>query len=493
MSNTLPKSGHKTGGITDNTQQPFKGIPDAVIIRIPGAITLQDGSIFLTADMRYSAWIEAGGIDTVAALSKDGGKTWNYCWPIYFPDSTDSGHTCACTAIDSICVQGPDGTLFVAANVSPTGISCVTDPGFIAPKVGRGYRNINGKERLVLTPCWDNAFTAPAEDDGTLYPYYVDDIGEDGYAPVRHRADHTPTDWVVDDALNLYRAADHTPLTQEQYTAGQHNGTLVQQNVFFKDSVLHVFNTQYLWLASSRDGGTTWSHRIMESIKRADEREARHGTGHGIVTADDTILLPAYVCYERGDDAGGATVTLFFSKDGGETWQRPVENVSYIPGCRCFNECETVQLADGTLRTFLRSDASNECKIFYVDAAWDAATQNYIFSTPQILDITANNSCKMSAIVYSQKIDGCQALLVSYPTAPTAQRNDGKILTFLMREHNEMELAYTYDCPQFWSNPSFGYSNMTELPDGRVGIFYEPTAHFVQVPIEEIAPGAIIG
>ncbi|MBQ8684203.1 MAG: exo-alpha-sialidase [Clostridia bacterium] len=491
MQPSLPKSGHKVGPDTYIADRPFAEVPDAVIIRIPGAITLQNGSIFLTADMRYSAWTEAGGIDIVAALSEDGGQTWHHSWPIYFPDSTDSGYTCACTAIDSMCVQGPDGTVFVAANVSPTGISCVTDPGFIDPGVGRGYVAIDGVQRLVLTARWEDAFTAPSADDGTRYCYYVGDYQGD-FAPVLCRADGTATSWVVDDALNLYTADDHTPLTQEQYTAGKKNGTLVQQNVFFRDAVLHVYNTQYLWLASSRDG-KNWRHRILESIKRENEREARHGTGHGIVTADGTVLLPGYVCYKRGDDAGGATVTFLYSKDNGETWQRPEQEVAFIPGTTCFNECETVELADGTLRTFLRSDGAAYHRILYADARWDAAANTYVFAQPVVTEVTANNSCKMSAITYSRPIDGCQAVLVSYPAAPTTQRNDGRIFTFLIREDNRMELAYTYDCPKFWPSPSFGYSNMTELSDGKIGLFYEPTAHFIQIPIEEICPGAQIG
>ncbi|MBQ9859985.1 MAG: exo-alpha-sialidase [Clostridia bacterium] len=482
----------RIGGVTDNAIQPFKGVPDADIIRIPGIIQLHNGDLFLSADMRYAAWTEAGGIDTVITRSTDGGKTWRYSWPIYFPDSTDSGKTCACTAIDSMCVQGPDGTIYLAANVSPTGISCVSDPGFINPKTGRSYVCINGVDRLVLTDSWDKAFTLPAEDDGTVYAYYVGDYA-DGYAPVLRRADGSATDWVVDDCLNIY-TADHRQLTQEQYSNGEKNGTLCQQNLLYKDSVLHVFNTQYLWLATSKNNGESWSHSLLAHLKKDSERELRHGTGHGITTADGTVVMPGYNCVEKGGDSAGASVLLLYTKDNGKTWHRSGNEVPLLPDALCYNECETVELADGTLRTFLRADGAKFKNMLYADAVWDEGKGNYFFSTPVKLDIEVNLCCKMSAIAYSRTINGWQAVLTSYPCAETSpSRDDGKIFLFLVKENNEMELFHAYDCPKHYPKPSFGYSNMTELQDGRVAIWYEPTNHIEYIPIEELAPDAVIG
>ena len=55
--------------------------------RIPGLITLQNGDLLATGDARWEEWNDGGGIDSIASVSSDNGKTWNYSFPIYFPDS----------------------------------------------------------------------------------------------------------------------------------------------------------------------------------------------------------------------------------------------------------------------------------------------------------------------------------------------------------------------------------------------------------------------
>lgn len=62
--------------------------------RIPTLISLRNGEesgeeerLFASADARWEEWNDGGGIDSMASVSGDGGETWNYSFPIYFPDS----------------------------------------------------------------------------------------------------------------------------------------------------------------------------------------------------------------------------------------------------------------------------------------------------------------------------------------------------------------------------------------------------------------------
>ena len=75
--------------------------------RIPAIITLENGDLIAAADARWGTWEDGGGLDTIASVSGDGGKTWNYSYPLYFPDSKRYGGRSATTIIGPGIVEGP--------------------------------------------------------------------------------------------------------------------------------------------------------------------------------------------------------------------------------------------------------------------------------------------------------------------------------------------------------------------------------------------------
>ena len=69
-------------------EQPFAtGTGGSRSFRIPAIITLENGDLVAAADARYETNGDGGGLDTIASVSSDGGNTWNYSYPLYFPDS----------------------------------------------------------------------------------------------------------------------------------------------------------------------------------------------------------------------------------------------------------------------------------------------------------------------------------------------------------------------------------------------------------------------
>lgn len=69
-------------------KQPFaEGTAGSQYFRIPAFIVTQKGNLLAAADARYSTTGDGGGLDTIASVSTDNGKTWNYSFPLYFPDS----------------------------------------------------------------------------------------------------------------------------------------------------------------------------------------------------------------------------------------------------------------------------------------------------------------------------------------------------------------------------------------------------------------------
>ena len=479
-------SGQQAGGTIVSKTNPLTGAGG--IVRIPSLMTLNNGNIFIASDIRYDDWYDGGGSDIIVSISEDG-EHWNYQFPLYFADSTDNGSPAAATFVDPTCIQGLDGTIYLEANACPTGYLAAKIDPFHRFLVGSGFVTIDGVDRIVLTTTYENACINPATDDGTVYPYYVGDLDANGYAPVLNRADHTPTQWAVDQVYNLYEVMDgeYLQLTQQQYTEEKPNGTIVQQNTFFRDSILHVYNTQYVWVATSKDNGATWSHKIW-NVKQGDEYSLQNGCGHGAVAPNGDIFLNFYACF----DSKPVEVCFLFSKDDGKTWQRSYNSIPAQHGNYCSDENVIIPLNDGTLRVFFRSDGSTVKTLQYCDAKWDEELQNYVFGDVVVTDVTANNSTKISGLHYSKTIDGAEAIMVSAPSDPNL-RAEGKIWTFLVRENNELELAYEWDCPHYNEPTSYGYSDMTELTDGSIAILYEPTYAYENPSIEEVCPGAVIG
>ena len=247
------------GNVTEG--QPFAaGTAGSENFRIPAMIVTKNGNLLAAADARYGTTGDGGGLDTIASVSEDGGQTWKYSFPLFFPDSNGYAGNTATTIIDPVLVQGEDGAVYCMADVNPTGVT--TMGGYTLPGEGTGYITVDGKERLALTDDYENVNTAPAADDTETYGYYVGDWDEQGYAPVISRANGSASTYAVDKWYNLYSvkggeyAAD---LTQAQVNDPN---TQIQQNAFYRDSSLHVYNTGYIMYAKSTDDGLTWGDQI---------------------------------------------------------------------------------------------------------------------------------------------------------------------------------------------------------------------------------------
>lgn len=83
----------------------------------------------------------------------------------------------------------------------------------------------------------------------------------------------------------------------------------------------------------------------------------------------------------------------------------------------------------------------------------------------------------MSAINYSQKVDGKDVILLSTPTASSGRRA-GKILVGVITDtgntgYDRYTVSWDYQYEIDLADYGFSYSCMTELPDHRIGILYE--------------------
>lgn len=176
--------------------EPFaSGTGGSKTFRIPGLICLENGDLVATADARWENSSDGGGLDTIASVSSDGGKTWNYSFPMYFADSKGYAGSRATTIIDPGVVEGPDGTVYCFADVNPTGSTTL----YKTIGVGTGYVTVNGGRYLALTQEYGNVETCPTDSDLTTYPYYIENLDENGFARILSRSDNSETGYGVDE------------------------------------------------------------------------------------------------------------------------------------------------------------------------------------------------------------------------------------------------------------------------------------------------------
>lgn len=432
--------------------------------RIPALIALQDGSLLATADARWETTGDGGGLDSIASVSTDGGNTWNYSFPLFFPDSDGYAGPSATTIIDPGVVEGPDGTIYFIADVNPTGSTTM----YKTIGTGTGYVTVdNGVDQgryLALTEDYGNVETEPSDDDLEKYPYYVGDLDEDGYALILRREDGSESGYGVDEWYNLYTVENGEfvdNLTQKQVNADVD----IQQNAFYRGSMFHVYSIDYLWVVTSKDGGMTWEHPrdLTDQIKRhTDEHALLVSPGQGITTSQGDIVIGFY---DHGVDEENAS--LVYSTDNGLTWERTEDMQRSQNGGFWTSENEVVELWDGTLRMFARNGQGRIC---YADITKNDEGGYTMDSTSVRTEASATSTCNVTAISYSKPIDGKQAILVACPTGGT--RAKGKIFTFLVEEDNSLTLYHTIDVPE--AETGFVYSCLTEMQDGTVALLWEP-------------------
>lgn len=465
---------------TASQDQPFDaGTLGSVNFRIPALVTLSDGTLVAAADARWDHTYDGKNVDTMVSVSDDGGKSWTTSLVNYFADTEDKENGAAASFIDP--ALAADGqTVYLLVDVFPGGVNLIDG----TCKTGTGYSE-NG---LMLS---NNA--------GRSYDYYVGDF-VNGYAPVVKEGG-TETGFAVNERYDLYTVSDDGVYTAVEYRKDDSygEGAYVPANVFYQNATFTVFPTSYLWLVKSEDGGLTWSDPQILNAQVKDDNESFYGVGpgRGLVTSNGDIY---FACYSHRNWKLGdlwlsniEKTSLIYSTDGGETWQHTddLADAGGGPDAHWSSEAQAVELDDGTIRVFFRNGRGTVC---YADLNADGS-----WSSPVSLESTMASigyqhicsTCQVSAIHYSQTIDGQEALLVSCPSVLDSRTN-GRIFVFTVNEDNTLTAAYSYQV----NTGTFQYSCLTELSDGSIGILYEDggaSITYKTIAMDAIAPGAVIG
>ena len=450
--------------------------------RIPAIITLQhqqdtskNGRLVTAIDARWNHAGDACGLDTLVSYSDDDGANWKYNFPNYFGDSVDTYAQYGTAFIDPVLVEDLNGTIYLMVDIWPGGVALNTAPN--RPAAATGYETINGTKRLVL-------YTAAPNASSTAYDYYVGDF-TNGYAPVYEpidSADDAFSGYYVDEYYYLYYTngsfAGKNPNNDKIYCQRLGaNNTWVQQNVFFYNATLHVRDASYLSIVTSTDGGETWGkpQMINDQVRTGADRFYGVGPGSGLCMEDGTIILPVYTW--STERAG-----FIYSKDNGATWTRGSNATTDHSSESCL-----VQISDTVIRHFYRDTVTN--KVRYTDHTWNGA--GWTTGTPVTTAATKTTGCQLSAIKYSKKINGKDAIIVSTAASGSSGRNTGKLYVFLVNNdaNHTMELYNTYSVTA--NGVYYCYSSLSETKDGDIALLYEHAAAAVTfkiIPFTDLVP-----
>ena len=450
-------------GTTQN--QPFaRGTAGSDKFRIPALITTKDGTLVAAIDARWNTYRDARGIDTIVSTSTDDGANWNYTFANYLGDygneSADEAaeKIYAATFIDPELIYDPNagdkGTVYMLVDLYAGGYAI--NSAIEAPVSG--------------DPFTDAGYLKLKASGASTYDYYL----KEGKI---YETDGTEVSgYTVDGHFNLF------------YNDAEAGNLFFNSADQAKKPAYQVYPTTYLYLTKSTDNGATWSEPQLLDVKADDEYFYGVGPGRGIVTSDGTLM---FSCYKYAGSEESQKASVIYSTDNGATWKRTQNATPSIWS----SESQLVELPDGTIRMFFRNGQGCIC---YVDATkgTDAdGNKVYTWGDYKTTSITNRSNCQLSAMMYSKKIDGKDAILVACPSN-TSSRSEGKIFVALLNSDNSMEWKYNY---AGFGTGYFQYSCMTELTDGSIGILYEDcsttdgSAVYKKIAITDIVGDATIG
>ncbi len=211
--------------------------------------------------------------------------------------------------------------------------------------------------------------------------------------------------------------------------------------------------TRTVWICKSTDDGATWTTpvEITASTKKKNWAWYATGPGVGIQLKSGRLVIPCDYALLGTRDYGSHVI---YSDDKGETWKIGGE---VFPQC---NECQVVELEDGSLMLNMRSYRGQYCRSVAI-----SKDQGLTFSEGKPDETLVEPVCQGSFIRYTEKkTHGKNRLLFSNPASI---------------RRNMMTVRMSYDEGKTWPvmkllDPRFGaYSCLTVLPDMDIGLLYE--------------------
>ena len=439
-----------------------------IYYRIPALITARDGTVIASIDARYGGTSDSpNDIETAVSRSTDNALTWSE--PILALSFDEWKHQNnflnpekrlfnqkSASAIDSsLLLDNETGRIFLLTDVFPP------EGGVLFSETGSGYTEINGQKYLMLRKKGDEGYNYTVRENGIIY-----------------NADGEKTEYSVNGKYELLKNSE--PLTVRQkrldywYSLpfGTPTLTKVPMNIMYGNSLFQPMQTSYLYLIYSDDHGKTWSDPIdlNKQVKPDDAGFMGVCPGRGLqITKGEYAGRLVFTAYFSDPETGVERFMSLYSDDRGETWESG-EAVSLDEEIGNMSETQIAEMPDGSLMSFSRSVKGNVTSAYSRDGGKTWTDPQAETEIP-----LSKGGCMVSAINYSGKIDGKDAVLLSAPAGD--DRKNGFIYVGLVTEaqgsKRSYEIEWKYKKEITSKETNFAYSCMTELADGKIAILYE--------------------
>lgn len=425
--------------------------------RIPTLYTLSSGRVLSSIDARYGGTHDSKSkINIATSYSDNNGKTWSE--PIfamkfndyeeqlvYWPRDNklkNSQISGSASFIDSSIVEDKkSGKTILLADVMPAGIGNNN-----ANKADSGFKEINGHYYLKLKKNGDNDFRYTVRENGVVYD----------------ETTNKPTNYTINDKYEVLEGGKS--LTVEQYSVDfdsgslreRHNGKQVPMNVFYKDSLFKVTPTNYIAMTTSQNRGESWEQfKLLPPFLGEKHNGTYLCPGQGLALKSSNRLI--FATYTSGE------LTYLISDDSGQTWKK---SSASIPFENATAEAQMVELRDGVIRTFFRTTTGKIAYMTSRDSGETWSEVSYIDGIQQ-----TSYGTQVSAIKYSQLIDGKEAVILSTPNSRSGRKGGQLVVGLVNKEDDSIDWKYHYDIDL----PSYGYaySAITELPNHHIGVLFE--------------------
>jgi sialidase-1 len=222
-------------------------------------------------------------------------------------------------------------------------------------------------------------------------------------------------------------------------------------------------DTRRAFLCHSEDDGLTWSkpQEITAAVKRPEWRWYATGPGVGIQLKrgpwKGRLLIPCDHTDPSPDDPAGDRSHVIYSDDHGKIWQL---GGTITPAV---NECQVVELADGTLMMNMRNYGRAQNMRAVATSTDGGLTWSSVRHDPVLVEPV----CQASFLRYTmQPPDDRNRVIFSNPAPAKPSRR-------------EMTVRMSYDEGQtwpvsrvLWAGPA-AYSCLAVLPDGGIACLFE--------------------